>query len=197
MTTLLVWFLVILSHPFLLEYFEFRHERIVFHDYVLELLPCWDMSYLIFFILYGSVILFILKNKDNPVLCLKAIQTYLLIQSIRLLTMYLVPLDSPSFLIPLRDPLLEATFYKGNCYTRDLFYSGHVATMCCLFWVEKDSLYKKYFLGAAILMSALILIQHIHYSIDVIGAWLFSYIAYTIIGYYTQYKKQFLVESIE
>lgn len=197
MTTLLVWLIVILSHPVLLEYFEFRHERILLHDYILAMLPCWDMSYPIFFILYGSMFFFIWKNKSNPALCLKAIQTYLLIQSIRLVTMYLLPLDSPAYLIPLRDPLLEATFYKGNCYTRDLFYSGHVATMCCLFWVEENRVAKRFFLITALLMSILILIQHIHYSIDVVGAWIFSYIAYYAIHTYTQYKKQFIMKTVE
>jgi hypothetical protein len=169
------WLLVVAVHPMVLEFVEFRSMRIPFNDWLLNVLPCANLSIPIFILLYGVSAYGIYSCIQRPALFLLALQSYMLVQLLRLFTMILVPFDSPLNLEPLRDPLLELTFYKGNCYTRDLFFSGHVATMVTFYLLEYKPIFKKILLLSAILMSAMILIQHIHYTVDVAGGWAAAY----------------------
>ncbi len=173
--SLVCWLVIVAIHPIVLEFVEFRNIRLPLNDWLLNILPCTNFSTPIFMLLYSVCIYGIASCIQRPALLLFALQSYMLVQFVRLCTLLLLPLDSPANLEPLRDPLLEFTFYKGNCYTRDLFFSGHVATMATFYFLEYKPLAKKILLAAAIAMSVMILIQHIHYSIDVVGGWLAAY----------------------
>jgi len=172
--TLFIWINIIAIHAPILEFVEFRKIVIPYNDPVLAILPCYDFSIPIFFTLYISAIVGIISCSMRPRLLLFAIQTYALVQVIRLITLIMVPLDSPTHLVLLHDPLLEMTFYKGNAYTRDLFFSGHVATMSTFYFLEQNKWMKQFFLFALIAMIIMIILQHIHYTIDVIGGIFFA-----------------------
>ncbi len=83
--------------------------------------------------------------------------------------MYLVPLDPPAGHILLNDPFVE-TFGTGNLLTKDLFFSGHTATLLILFLVAEKGVYKYFLLAAIILVAVFVIIQHVHYTIDVLAA---------------------------
>ncbi len=112
---------------------------------------------------------------------LLAIQTYSLIAFLRLLTIYLLPLDAPPTIIPLKDPFVEF-FGGGNTLLKDLFFSGHTATMFLFFLLVNNKL-KIVFFISTILVAIFVLIQHVHYTIDVVAAPFFTYGSYKFISF--------------
>jgi hypothetical protein len=91
--------------------------------------------------------------------------------------MYLVALEPPSTMIPLTDPFAEY-FTTGSVMTKDLFFSGHTATLFFLFLITEKKLLRFLFLCASIAIAVLVILQHVHYTIDVLAAPFFTYAAY-------------------
>jgi hypothetical protein len=102
----------------------------------------------------------------------------------RMCTLFVFPLEPSKVIIPLSDPLIDQLFYNNNIITKDLFFSGHVATLF-LFVLAVPNPLKYVFIVITLLVAILILIQHVHYTIDILGAPLFSWIGYRITGLFT------------
>ncbi|MCC7303618.1 MAG: hypothetical protein IT233_13340 [Bacteroidia bacterium] len=96
---------------------------------------------------------------------------------LRAVTMFLVPLEPPSGFIELRDVVLEATAYRGQVITKDLFFSGHVATLFLFSMLVHHRLAKIVFMSVTAGVGTLLVLQHVHYSIDVLAAPFFSFAA--------------------
>jgi len=96
----------------------------------------------------------------------------------RIVVMYLVPLEPPVDCIPLRDELLRHTTYGDKVLTKDLFFSGHTASAVLLFHLVQDKWKSRFFLLMSVVIGAMVIIQHVHYTIDVIAAYFFAHLAY-------------------
>jgi len=59
-----------------------------------------------------------------------------------------------------------------------LFFSGHTATVFLLFLCLKKKQDKWLALGGSVLTGFLLLVQHVHYTIDVLAAPVFTYFIY-------------------
>ena len=105
--------------------------------------------------------------------------TYVLLLVSRLICISLVPLNLPRGLINLHDPITDI-FYGNQLITKDLFYSGHTATMFLIFLCLKNKYDKAFALFATIAIAILLLVQHIHYTIDVVAAPFFTYLLYLL-----------------
>jgi len=103
-----------------------------------------------------------------------------IITVLRMLVIYFVPLEPPSTIIPLRDSFLENTFYQNQVITKDLFFSGHTANVILLGLVTPFKFLKKVLLTAGFILGVMLVLQHVHYAIDVIAAPFFAYLAYKI-----------------
>jgi membrane-associated phospholipid phosphatase len=73
-------------------------------------------------------------------------------------------------IIPLKDILLQFSFYSGRENLKDLFFSGHTATLLLFGFLFHVRTLKMIFFSGAIVVGALLMIQHVHYSIDVVAA---------------------------
>ena len=112
----------------------------------------------------------------------------------RSLSIILVPLNPPEGLIPLEDPMV-AFFSSGKeIFTKDLFFSGHTATLIYLLLIAQKQWLKKLLLLISILVIAAILYQRVHYSIDVLGGILFAWGVYKITIFFEE-KFRFSSES--
>ena len=110
---------------------------------------------------------------------LRFIDAYIIMTLLRLFLILIFPLEPPVGLIPLRDPLSN-TFYGSTFITKDLFFSGHTATIF-LIVLSVDIKWQKVYTSIVVFILALLLIiQHVHYTIDVIFAFPFAYLSYLV-----------------
>jgi hypothetical protein len=153
----------------------------VINDAVLNILPVQNFSVSIFLLIYSVILLTFISLSQYPILFLKCIQAYCLLVGIRILCLYLVPLDPEGQMIPLDDPFVGRLFYNGSMITKDLFFSGHVSTMFLFFLAIPYRTLKYLFIVATLLVSVFILFQHVHYTIDVIVAPVVSWVSFRLI----------------
>jgi membrane-associated phospholipid phosphatase len=102
---------------------------------------------------------------------------YILVSLSRMLTINLFPLNPPVGLIPLIDPISNA-FYGKTYITKDLFYSGHTSSIFLIFLCLRRRWDRLFTLIGTLLVGFLLLVQHVHYTIDVLGAFVFTYPLY-------------------
>ena len=150
------------------------------NDPVLKLFHPVDLSGFIFSIIYLSIIIGLITLLVDPKRLVIALQVYTLIVMVRIITLYLTPLNAPGNMIPLIDPIVN-NFGTGQLLTKDLFFSGHTATMFFLFLVSENKKIKLIFLLGFVIIAIAVLLQHVHYTIDVVAAPFFSYTAFRII----------------
>lgn len=177
--TLLLLAAVLISLTNFLNYVEAR-QGVVLSDPILNLFSPIDLTWLIFALIYISIVAAIATLLKNPKQLLFAIQLYTLMVAIRIAAMYLLPLDPPSTMIILNDPLVEF-FGTGQTLTKDLFFSGHTATLFILFLVSEKKIIKFVFLISTIAVALSVILQHVHYTIDVFAAVFFTYACYNLI----------------
>jgi membrane-associated phospholipid phosphatase len=151
----------------------------VLQDFVLERLPAMDVSIPTFIIIWSVVLLVFYRIYQNPSIFLVVAYGFILMCIARVLTISLLPLNPPPGLITLKDPIANIAYGgKGIFITKDLFYSGHTGNMFLFFLCLQAKWDKIIALSASFMVGILVLIQHIHYSVDVIAAFIFTYFIY-------------------
>ena len=166
------------SLPFFFQHIEQRNG-IVIPDMVLNFFPSMDVSIPIFTMLWSMTILIIVRSVQSPKLFVTVLYGFVFMELSRMMTIILFPLNPPEHLIPLVDPLSNS-FYGKSFITKDLFYSGHTATMFLFFLCFRRKTDKLLSLLCSIAVGVLVLIQHVHYTIDVIAAPFFTTICYLV-----------------
>jgi hypothetical protein len=142
-------------------------------DPLLALIDARDSTWLVFGLLYVSLAAGLAVLARRPADLLVGVQAYVLLLVVRMAVMSLTALDPPAGMIPLRDPFVEG-LGTGRVLTRDLFFSGHTATMTLLFLTVPGRAFKAA-IGVCVLgVAAGVLRQHVHYTIDVLAAPVFS-----------------------
>ncbi|MHB9041895.1 MAG: phosphatase PAP2-related protein [Melioribacteraceae bacterium] len=138
-----------------------------------------DLTWLTFILIYLGLITALVFLTFHPARMLTALQSYTLISALRIITIYFLPLNAPVQIIPLTDPFVEF-FGGGTTLLRDLFFSGHTSTMFLFFLTAKSKKLKVVFLICTFLVASFVLLQHVHYTIDVLAAPFFAYTSYRI-----------------
>jgi membrane-associated phospholipid phosphatase len=90
------------------------------------------------------------------------------------------PFNPPAGMIPLRDPFVEF-FGTSMLLTKDLFFSGHTALLFLFFLMERTKLLKIIFLSSAVIVGICLLVQHVHYTIDIFAAPFFAFTSFKIV----------------
>lgn len=189
--------LVLYFFAWFLNYIEQRQGH-VFYDPVLNFLHPRDVSDFIFYTTYGAAFIGLCYAFVNPYRTLHICQMYTLLTICRIITLFIFPLDPPTNIIPLKDSILENTFYNhvgGN--VKDLFFSGHTATLFLFFFFTKHQTLKWFFFTCAIAVAVFVVIQHIHYSYDVIVAPLFAYFCYKMISRHSKLYESNNIAALE
>jgi hypothetical protein len=176
---------VFLIFPFKADnYFQWIQLRkgVQWNDPVLNAIPALNVSYSIFGIIYLSVIYLLYRLVYEPKKFLWFAWAFNLETAFRFLTIYLVALEPPIGLVDLHDPLAEILIYGDKlAITKDLFFSGHTATMVFVCFFLPTVKEKWLAFGLSLVLVSLLLIQHVHYSIDVLAAPLFTLAAIWIV----------------
>lgn len=164
-------------------------------DHFLTFFPSIDFSTQIFLLLYTSLFAVILTHLHKPRVVLRVIEMHLLVALVRQICILAIALEPPVGMIVLRDVFLENTVYPHEApLTKDLFFSGHVASIWIYFLCAQPRYLKRYLLLAAFAMTFMILSMRIHYTYDVYGAIFFTTLIYFVPGWvrntYLKYKEQ-------
>ena len=155
-------------------------------DPFLSIFPPIDLTWSTFILIYLGLITGLYFLIQKPRLLVHALLTYTILVSFRMLLMYSLPLESPHDIISLRDPFVEQ-FGAGTPLDKDYFFSGHTATMFMLFLLSYKSKMKWTFLVGSILVGLSVILQHTHYTVDVLVAPLVAYASYRIALHIKEY----------
>ncbi|HCR48645.1 MAG TPA: phosphatase PAP2-related protein [Rhodothermales bacterium] len=165
---------IVLILPPFLEVIEARTGHRIY-DPVLALIGPVYISEWIFVATYSVSLLGVLRNIRSPHHVLWIVFAYAGINLFRMITMTVVPLEPPETIMALRDPFLEGGVYAGAPKIKDLFFSGHTATVGMFIFMEREARWRLAFISGTILVAFLLLWQHVHYTIDVLAAPFFSF----------------------
>jgi len=166
-----------------LQFVEHRPGKIL-NDSLLDLLQPKDVSTLIFSIQYVSATIMILYFLRLPWQLIRSIQIFIVLQYLRNLCLYFIPLGPPQGIIPLHDPVLEMIAYQHKPLLQDLFFSGHTASCVIFILLSRENFYLFIgFLMVTALIIYLLLVQHCHYTIDILGGIVFAVIAYQLVNH--------------
>ena len=165
-------------------YFQWVQQRegIVLNDFILALIPSKNLSYPIFSIIYCTVRELVIRRLVTRKTFVWFAWAFNLETVFRFLTIYFVALNPPSGIVDLHDPVAAMFIYGENMpITKDLFFSGHTATMVfvCYFLPRKKE--KIMAIVLSILLALFLLIQHVHYTIDIVLAPFFTLLAIEMI----------------
>ena len=160
------------------DYFRWIQKRengLPLNDVVLDALPPTDVSVAIFTILYIFSLFTIYRVSMSPKRFLWLLWAFNIETTFRFLCIYFVPLEPPHNLINLVDPIAERLVYgKNTIITKDLFFSGHTSTMTLANFFLPTSKERTICVFFTVSLAFLLLLQHVHYTIDVVAAPFFT-----------------------
>jgi membrane-associated phospholipid phosphatase len=165
-----------------LPFHEARVDKLVwyFDDPAFWVLPAKDVSLPIFTITYGTIILYAILNRREKYFISKMAFSYGLLLIFRFLTLSVLPLKEPETIIFLEDPFLNTFIYQGTIDS-DLFFSGHTGLVCLVFFQTKK--WKWLFAVLGLTLGILLMIQRVHYSIDILAALPFAYLTVKLVDF--------------
>ena len=161
-------------------YNETRTNGTVLNDFILANILPRDVSTALFSITWICILGGLPILLRTPDRALKVFWGISIVCIMRSVVMYLVPLDPPIGIIPLRDPFVEGAFSDNKVLVKDLFFSGHTCNMVLLTLYMDIKWLKIILVFASTAVGYLLLVQHVHYTIDVIAAPFFAYLSYRI-----------------
>ncbi|MEI8074987.1 MAG: phosphatase PAP2-related protein [Bacteroidota bacterium] len=177
---LLVWIAILIAFPFFFNYIEARNGMVL-NDFIINKLPAYDVSVPTFLIIWSMFLLLLYRAIYDPQLLLLFLWGFIFLSLSRFLSIYLLPLNPPNQLIALRDPITNIFYGKEHGFiTKDLFYSGHTSTQFLMFLCFKKKMDKQLALVSTMAVGMFVLIQHVHYSIDVIASPFLTYLIFLI-----------------
>ena len=148
-------------------------------DPILAALTPRDLTWLTFGLIYAGLVIGVARLSTQPRGLVLALQAYVVMVLLRITAMYVTPLDPPTGMIPLNDPLVRL-FGPGKILTKDLFFSGHTATLFLLGLAVSGRRSRAFFLSSPAAVAACVLWQHVHYTIDVLAAPIFAYASWRV-----------------
>jgi hypothetical protein len=162
-----------------INYIEHRNGYTI-NDSILNIIPSFNCNIGIFIIEYSAVIFSIIYFAGNPEKLITIANTYSFIVLFRMATISIVPLNPPNGLIILRDPIIY--FFTHHYQTKDLFFSGHTAFVFAFTFIHYKRYLRIVYILLTLAISALLLIQKVHYSIDILCAIPSAFICYRFAG---------------
>ncbi|HLZ15956.1 MAG TPA: phosphatase PAP2-related protein, partial [Cyclobacteriaceae bacterium] len=147
-------------------------------DPILLALPTRDWSIEIFLLLYSLTLISLALNIKRPATLLLLFQLYAVVNFLRLASLYAVTLEAPEGIIPLSDPFLTLFAYGKEVYVKDLFFSGHISTLCILFIIEQRKVFAWVILTSTLVVAVFLAWQRVHYTLDILAAPLVTWLVF-------------------
>ncbi len=157
-----------------------RRPGVVLPDPVLAMLQPRDVTWLTFALIYAGIVGAVALLARRPRLLVAGVQAYAILALVRIAVMWATPLDPPPGMIGLEDPLVERLGGASESLTRDLFFSGHTSTLFLISLAVPGRRARPFFLACTAAVAVCVLVQHVHYTVDVLAAPFFAYGAWRI-----------------
>ena len=190
-TGMLIFAGILIALPFFFQYIEARNG-FVFTDIFLQWIPAHNVSVAVFFLIWSCCILLVIRIWRDPMMLLLMLWAYNGVTLLRMACIGLISLNPPSGLIPLADPITNQ-FYGEHYITHDLFFSGHTTTVFLIFLCMRGKADRIYAFLASVILGILLLVQHVHYTIDVLAAPVFTYAVYKLALLFTKTENEPLI----
>ena len=129
-----------------------------------------DVTAVTFTVLYGTLILVLASVAKRPMRVLQGLYAYILMLVLRMLVMSLFTLEPPPDIIPLIDPFTQGFYPGGTPFLKDLFFSGHTATLMLMALLADRRMVRWIAALATVAIGLLVLVQHVHWTVDVLAA---------------------------
>jgi hypothetical protein len=149
---------------------------------LLVLFEAMDVAVPTFLVLYAGVVFGTWALLRRPMDLVRMVHAYAALLGLRMLTMYLFTFDPPMGIIPLEDPVTAVFYPGGEPFLKDLFFSGHTATLVLFAFAMGPGHQRTALLLAALVVGGLVLVQHVHYTVDVLAAPFFAGLAWWVAG---------------
>lgn len=149
-------------------------------DIILDNIPTVNVD---FFIVQGALLFWIfcvVLLATRPRYLLFGLKTIALFIIVRAFFISLTHVGVYPSEVPLNTGATGFRFYNSLTFQGNYFFSGHTGfpfLMALIFWREKR--WRYFFLGATLFFATIVLLGHVHYSIDVFAA---PFITYGIFG---------------
>lgn len=146
-------------------------------DLILSNIRVYDVDVIF---VYGSVLLVVIglfvgiKQINRMPFIMKSVALFTLIRSVFVILTHISAFPTH---IVIDSSFFNKTIFTGIFAGNDLFFSGHTGLpflLALMFW-ENDKTLKIVFLGFSIFFGVVVLLGHIHYSIDVLSAFFITY----------------------
>ncbi len=179
--TIMVGVVAMCGLPAFFTYIDQRPGCVPFEP-LLGHLPAVDVSVPLFVILYMSVGVVIAQLYRDPILLLRGFQAVFILLLLRMVAMFMVPLVPPPGLISLQDPCVQIFYPSSQPFEKDLFFSGHTANVFLFFLLVPAGKWKRALLVATVLVAMAVLVQHVHWTVDVLFAPIAAWLAWSASG---------------
>lgn len=158
-------------------------QGMVLSDFLHPLLPPpVDLSTWIFTATYTASVLTIIHILKRGLYFSTAVfMAYAVLFLMRCLCIYFIPLDPPPGMIALDDPFIRFFNPENFVYSKDLFFSGHTASMVSFYLIANNKRLKLFLLVTAVFVMTAISLQRIHYTIDIFGGIAAAYATYLLV----------------
>lgn len=168
---------ILFAFPYFFQHIEHREGRVL-KDIIVDNLHPVDVSLPIFICIWSITFLVAFRCLRSPMLFLTTLYSFIILTLLRMMTISLIPLNPPPGLIPLVDPISNFFYGKTEFVTKDLFFSGHTSSQF-LFMLCLNRRFDKIlaFLSVCI-VGTLVLVQHVHYTVDVVAAIPLTYLCF-------------------
>ncbi len=147
------------------------------NDIIMNHIGPFENHFIIFGLTYGLIIFGLSQSLKTRIGFVQTMWSIIFFILLRTATLILFPLNPPKSIIPLQDFFLTNTFYDSKVLVRDLFFSGHTAAVFLLFFLANSKITKSILCIGGICLGTLLVLQHVHYTIDVLAAPIFAYVA--------------------
>jgi hypothetical protein len=162
-------------------------------DIVLSNTPVFDFDGIF---IYGSILFWffigalLLRDPKRIPFVFKSIAIFVLIRSVFITLTHIGPFPDQAILPP--DNLIRYITFGG-----DLFFSGYTGLpflMALVFWKQKYI--RVLCIASAIFFGIVVLLAHLHYSIDVLSAFFITYTIYSIAEFLFKRDRRLFYEGL-
>jgi len=159
-----------------------KRNGTLLNDWVLAAIPAHNVSWMVFTIIWGFGLYALWRAIEKPTIYITYVWTLFFVIVLRVLSISMIALDPPKGLVAMTDPI-TGIFYGESNITKDLFFSGHTSVLYLAYLCLERKTDKIIALCSTVAVVALLLVQHVHYTIDIIAAFFIVYPVYRVVKY--------------